>query len=168
MAAIWVTRNSLIGNTGNLIGYKSGLGLTFDEFCDIMPPEFHGIWFGDENDLLRVRAEEYEELIATLLYKLGNTKEPYNPLISANYLKYQKENPEIFSIFQDLFKSFTDLISNSVREFRTNSAKSNLINPIPFIESAEKKYGIKGKFIAVDIIERNLFHQHISPQDENK
>lgn len=40
MAAIWVTRNSLIGNTGNLIGYKSGLGLTFDEFCDIMPLNF--------------------------------------------------------------------------------------------------------------------------------
>lgn len=163
MGAIWINRNHLIGNTGNIIGYKSGLGLTIEEFNDIMPLQFHDIWFGDSNGLLRIRAEEYEELIASLLHKVGNTQSPYNPLISSKYLRYQKENPEFFNIFQDVFSLFSDFLSNEIKKYASNRLHSNTLNPKPFVELAAEKYGLAGRTIAIDILEQYILKQHVSP-----
>lgn len=69
MAGIWLKRSQLIGRASEVVGYKSGLGLTNEEFEDLIPKHFHDLWFGRRDALLRIRSEEFEELINYLLYE---------------------------------------------------------------------------------------------------
>lgn len=163
MGAILIKRNHLIGNTGEVVGYKSGLGLTLEEFNDIIPSPYHPYWFGESESFIRIRAEEYEELIAHLLHKLGNTESPNIPFISSKYLKIKDKDSEIFNIFLDLFSLFSDFLKNEIEEFKKDKLKSNKINPTPFIEFGHNKYGIKGRMVAIDILEQYTLKQHVSP-----
>jgi len=63
MGGIWIKRSQLIGRTSEILGYKSGLGLTHEEIGDMVRHEYHEYWFGDNDDLLRIRSEEFEGLM---------------------------------------------------------------------------------------------------------
>ncbi|WP_408895290.1 hypothetical protein [Paenibacillus taichungensis] len=76
MGAAWINRGVLVRQTAEVIGYKAGLALTKKEFDTIIPKHYYEIWEGPDAELLRIRSEEYDDLIAHLLYEVGNIESP--------------------------------------------------------------------------------------------
>lgn len=53
------------------VGYKTGLALSIDDLRSFIPEDYIFLLNGDLNAYTRIRAEEYEVILATLLYRLG-------------------------------------------------------------------------------------------------
>lgn len=155
---IWVNRGQLIGRTSEIIGYKSGLALTLEEFNDIVPIEFHSIWIGNNSDLLRIRSEEYENLITSLLYKVGNISSPSNIPSNIVLFKKYRDNQKLLNIFYDVRQS---LLLFMQKTFQTTGEK--LIDPTPFLKEVIKKYGEDGFQIAKEVLEGFNLELHRSP-----
>ncbi|MBG9444833.1 restriction endonuclease [Cytobacillus firmus] len=161
MGGIWTKRSQLIGRASEIIGYKSGLGLTREEFSDIIPNHFHNLWFGRDETLLRIRSEEFENLINYLLYKVGNIPSPSNvPSTIALYKKY-KNDPDALNMYQDLAKSFITFLNKISTKMKDTKEKS--INPEPFIKASKKKYGWPGVLMSIEILEGFNLDLHKSP-----
>ena len=109
--AIWVNRSELIGTTSEIVGYKSGLGLTKEEYSDIVPTESHRLWFGDDDDTLRIYPEEFEELITHLLFKVGNIESPTNEPFTISLRRKYKDNKELLDILMGLFTMFIESLN---------------------------------------------------------
>lgn len=161
MGAIWVKRNSLIGSTSEIIGYKSGLGLTKEELNDIIPNNLQRIWFGEDNQLLRIRSEEFEDLISHLLYKVGNIGTPSIISPTITLFKKYKEDPEKLEIYHELMKKFLDFMKIETRN--DNQNKNKTIDPTPYVDKAKEKYGLDGLVISIEIIEGFNLQLHKSP-----
>lgn len=67
----WFKRAELIGAATEAVGYKAGLTLTREAAAGLVGLDFSGLWTGADDATMRVRGEEFEALIAELLYKVG-------------------------------------------------------------------------------------------------
>ncbi|ELK46163.1 restriction endonuclease, partial [Halobacillus sp. BAB-2008] len=161
MGAIWVKRGDLVARTGDVVGYKSGLGLTKEEFDDIIPKEYHNYWHGENNGMLRIRSEEFEEIIAHSLYEVGNIQTPSIAPSSIRLFHKYKGNEELLYIFEELFREFIELLKSSTEAPKV--LKKNTIDPSPVIIKAKEKYGLSGLIVAQDIIEGHISDNHRNP-----
>lgn len=159
MAGIWVNRSQLIGRASEIVGYKSGLGLTNEEFEDIIPENFRNIWIGKSDDLLRIRSEEFESLINFLLYKVGNIESPSNVPSTITLFKKYRNDPDALTMYEELAKSFITFL---IKVTKSGSRTKN-INPEPFVKEAKKKYGLRGVLMSIEIIEGFNLDLHKSP-----
>ncbi|WP_162341594.1 restriction endonuclease [Paenibacillus paridis] len=154
--AISINRGKLIVTTSEIIGYKAGLGLTREEFADIMPKEHHRIWFGSDEDGIRIYPEEYEELISDLLNLLGNT-ESDSPSSSIIFTAVLRHKYGINSIEAELMSDIVPLFYNFLEK------ADKIFDPTPFINEARIKYGIIGEKVAIDLLKGFNNHMHKSP-----
>lgn len=161
--AIWISRNKLRSQTSEVIGYKSGLGLTLDEYNQIIPAQFHSFWFGDDQGILRIRSEEYEELISYLLYKVGNLKTPSTMPFSIVMYKKYRDSPKLFKIYMDLSTSFIKFLSQESQKLAPDNKK---IDPTSFVKMANAKYGKDGVKISLELLEGINSDLHRSPWGE--
>lgn len=159
MGGIWLKRSQLIGRTSEIVGYKSGLGLTHEEIGDMVHSEYHKQWYGDNDDLLRIRSEEFEELISEVLYRLGNIPSPsIAPSSIMLYHKYKK-TPKKLKMYTDLSAMFTEFL----RKTMSQPNISKILDPTPYAEEAISKYGAVGFKMAVEIMEGFNLQMHKSP-----
>ena len=75
MGAIWFRRANLVGTLNEMVGYKSGISLNTEQMADIAKQHADEL-VGDEDQSVRVRSEEFEELLASLLYGVVNVTTP--------------------------------------------------------------------------------------------
>ncbi|KQN96945.1 restriction endonuclease [Paenibacillus sp. Leaf72] len=159
MGAIWITRGVIVRQTSEMIGYKAGLALTREEFDDIMPKDFRELWLGDDEDLLRIRSEEYDGLIAELLYKLGNISSPDilpNVTLSKKYMKTSS-----YTLYADILKGWTEFLRKWMNQNKKSVNKE--IDPSSFLKNVITKHGLPGLEMAMEIIDTMMIQQHISP-----
>ncbi|WP_375102270.1 restriction endonuclease (plasmid) [Paenibacillus sp. RS8] len=159
MGAIWINRGGLVRQTSEMIGYKAGLALTRKEFDSIMPKKFKELWGGSEKELLRIRSEEYEGLIAHLLYAVGNISSP--DLLPYFSLTKKYFKTPLFSLYSEINKGWTMYLSNWMKQH--DNSKDKVIDPLPFLEGIIAKHGKDGLALAVELIETTITQQHISP-----
>jgi len=159
--AILVSRIELITTTSEIIGYKSGLALTREHLITLTPTYYADIWDGPDERVIRIRSEEFEEIIANILYQTGNTSTPSTmPLGVALYHKY-KENPELLSIYENVMFLFNEMLRKSLEDEQKTGNK--IIDPTPFFEACRESYGITGANMAVEILNDLDYQQHRSP-----
>jgi restriction system protein len=158
MSGIWTKRTQLIGRTSEIIGYKSGLGLNREELNDIIPKHFHNVWFGEDNILIRIRSEEYEELISHLLYEIGNIPSPSNAPASIVLYKKYRDDPEMLDLYNKLMSMFIKFMRQS-----TKSIRNEPIDVTPFIKEAEEKLGVNGLMMAIELVDSTIQQLHRSP-----
>lgn len=144
MATICFRPKEFADHLHELVGYKAGMALSIEHMCDLLietnyPDEI----ISSENDGIRVRAEEYEDLYYNLLYKVGAISQPYGgvDLLIDLSEKHSKDYGENFSeeIFQ-LFNFYT-LFDEKSKIYRNGAM---VFNPSRMIEVAKNKYGTKG------------------------
>lgn len=161
MGGIWVSRGALISTTSETIGYKAGIALTREEFNDIMPKEYHSLWIGPDDIILRIRSEEYEELIAKLLYAVGNiTSSDTAPITIAMFRKY-RDKPQLLNLFNEITLQWINFLEKEMSTI--NVQAKNTINPIPFLNDIKGKYGLPGLKIATELLEGQNQQLHRSP-----
>src|SRR5437660_11921350 len=76
MGGIWLSRNELITWTSEIAGYKSGLALSLLQIMRHASDESREFLTGDRDAFLRIRSEEFEGLLAEVLYGVGNIPSP--------------------------------------------------------------------------------------------
>ena len=58
-----------------MVGYTSGISLNTEQMADIAKEHADDL-VGEEDQNVRIRSEEFEELLAVLLYGIGNVSTP--------------------------------------------------------------------------------------------
>lgn len=161
MSGIWISRMELITTTSEIVGYKSGLALTREELTRFVPDDISSYWDGQDEDTIRIRSEEFEHLIATVLYGVGNIPSPsIAPPGIALFHKY-KNKKNVYKIFEDILKIFPEHMRQGMEKAMESGKKS--IDPTPFIEEAHKRHGIQGAKIALELLQDVALATHRSP-----
>lgn len=159
--AILVSGIELITTTSEIVGYKSGLALTREHLIRLTPAYYARIWDGPDERIVRIRSEEFEEIIANILYKTGNTSTPSTmPLGVAGYHKY-KGDPKLLSIWMDVTSLFTEMLRKGLEDEGTTGNKT--IDPTPFVEACRERHANIGANMAVEILKGLDYQQHRSP-----
>ena len=162
--AILTTRGQLVSSTGEIVGHKSGLALTRDRVASMLDDsDYSSVWNGPDEIMLRIRSEEYEELIAIVLHGVGNIPEPcVTPFGIKMHHKY-KSNPELYEVYCYTLSQFPDFIKDSVDLAQEMGTKT--LDPTPFVERVGLKHGITGKIMALELLKDLVACQHRNPWD---
>lgn len=160
MGAIWLTRLQLVTMTSEVVGYKSGLALSRRELTKLMPSDVKALWRGDDAALLRLRAEEVEQVVAAALHGVGNIPDPdiapFGIRVIRKYLK-----TELFPVVEDLLKALPSYMNAGMDAAQTQGKKT--VDPRPFLNHAKKKHGLFGAQIAVELMADLNLVLHRSP-----
>ena len=69
----------LADSLAETVGYKAGLTLSITEMCDhLSGTQYPEIIRASEANIVRLRAEEYDEVFYKLLHRVGYTQEEFN------------------------------------------------------------------------------------------
>jgi restriction system protein len=142
------------------VGYKSGLALDSDRLRELVDAVGYGDYWPDDPDAwYRIRAEEYEELFAGVLGRLGAgpPRRIFSPLIDVFHRA--KGDPEERALFDVIAPLYTKFLQASVTEARPGQEK---IDPRPFLSEAEK-HGAGGVRMAIELLELTNAHLEQSP-----
>ncbi|PJN59806.1 hypothetical protein PAEAM_28410 [Paenibacillus sp. GM1FR] len=157
MGAAWIHRGVIVRQTSEVIGYKAGLALTKKEFDSIISKQYYEIWQGPDEELLRIRSEEYDDLIAHLLYEVGNIASP-DPLPHVTLTKKYMNTP-LFSLYYEVANSWNLFLMTWMEQNSNNKD----IDPSSFVESIIANHGKPGFEMAMEVMRTTVAQQHISP-----
>lgn len=73
MGRIVFLRSELTGTLSELVGYKAGLALNEEQLAGHVDEHYSDLVVGDADEVITIRSEEAEELVAQLLYSVGHT-----------------------------------------------------------------------------------------------
>ncbi|TDX44398.1 restriction endonuclease [Orenia marismortui] len=152
MGAIWIKRAELVSTTGEIIGYKSGIALRKEKLSEYVPTNYENIWYGDDKQIIRIRSEDFEDLITSILYGIGNISTKSSAPFGIKLFHKYKHDSQKNKIFESLFKNFISFIEEKISDRN--------LDITPFIKKAEKLYGIEGVNMAFEIIESLQQTQH--------
>jgi restriction system protein len=116
MGAIWFSRAGLLGAVGEMVGYKSGVALDIPQIVDLSPEGYRDYFVGEMENAVRVRSEEFEEIIAGLLYGLGNIDSPSIAPASIKMYHRLKEKPEELKLYFSLLDAMSDRLAALIGE----------------------------------------------------
>ena len=107
MGCISGKRQVFIEKIAETIGYKSGLALSIDDLIKFTSPNYRFVFEGDPNSDIRLRAEEYDAIIATLLHGLGKiSSEDISNFVISLLQKYGYSDDFIYAMIA-LYSAFT-------------------------------------------------------------
>jgi restriction system protein len=142
------------------VGYKSGLALDADRLHEIVDELGLGrYWPNDEDSWYRIRSEEYEELFAGILGRLGAgpPQRIVSPIGEVHHRT--KRDPEQAALFGVIAPIYTEFLKVAVRETQPGTKK---IDPRPMLVEAEK-HGERGLRMAIELLELTNAHLFQSP-----
>lgn len=159
--AIVFSRIELITASSEIVGHKSGLALTRDQLFQLVPPDFHSLWDGSDADIMRIRSEDFEEMVVEILYRLGNIPNPsIKPFGITLYHKY-RHNPATLDLYTNIMQLFLDFLRNCLDEEKATGKK--VFVPDSFLENSRRRHGLPGEEMAVEVLEDWDLCQHRSP-----
>lgn len=150
MGSIIFAPKSLADSLSETAGYKAGLALSVKELCDnLSGTEFPDIILESEQNVIRIRAEEYDSIFYKLLYRIGYTEEEYNgDFTGAKY--FHKYKDTALAEWQGVTELFIKMWPQLLEESLANGSKA--VDPTAFIRVAHAKYGRLGLDMAMERI----------------
>ncbi len=135
MGRIWFRRIEMIGAISEIVGYKSGLALTRAEIMEHLP-EHTSTLMGDDDIVITLRAEEYQGMSSTLLYRLGCLPSPPILFPGIDMFHKYKEDEEKYELYESVLGLFLEMFP----DLEKRSPEGKPINLTPFLVKVEKKY----------------------------
>jgi len=135
MGGIWYRRIEMVGALSEIVGYKSGLALNRIEIVDHLP-EYESTLIGDDDAIIRLRAEDYEEILSTLLYRLGCIASPPIVFPGIGMFHKYKEDPKKYELYESVLGLFLKMFP----DLEKRSPKDEPIDLTPFLMEVEKRY----------------------------
>jgi restriction system protein len=118
MGAIWYQAIEFANTISELIGHKSGLALSRGEFVDHLneTPNWARLFQLPDDQMIRIRSEEVEALVAELLYRIGNieTSDIRFPGMFHQFKHDRKKLNKYFAIMEDYDRLFREAIDKAV------------------------------------------------------
>lgn len=147
MGGIWSPRIQIISELGELVGYKSGLALTREELQEHASDRGDILFQGDDDDTIRIRSEEVEEIYVQLLHSVGYVRTP-SPVPSFVQAVHEYKNTSLFPIYEELLGEFLKVLESATG----NPQPGTKIDPRPYVEASKAKHGDVGELIAMQIV----------------
>lgn len=123
------------GALSEIVGYKSGLALTRTEIVEHLP-EYEPTLMGDDDAIIRLRAEDYEEILSTLLYRLGCIASPPIVFPGVDMFHKYKEDPKKYELYESVLGFFLEMFP----DLEKRSPEDEPIDLTPFLVEVEKRY----------------------------
>jgi len=161
MGAIWFSRIELLTTASEIVGRKSGLALNRERVCELTPPSIADIWSGPDESMVRVRSEEFEQLVADLLFRVGNIPSPSIAPMGIRLFHKYKNDPLQFEIYKGVLGIFPEEMAAAMKDAETEGSKA--IDPTKFVKRSESLHGINGALLALELIEDLDQQLHRSP-----
>jgi restriction system protein len=156
MGAIWFRTREFGGTLSEHAGYKSGLALNEPRLREMLDEGGFGEVWPVEDRLMRIRAEEFEELFAYVLFRLGMGPERYEPSPGIAVWHRIKDDPVKVKLFEPIVKSFSAWLGSQMGGYGP-------VDPSPFVEEVKAEHGITAALMAVDLVKHAAERLNNSP-----
>lgn len=160
MGRIWTNRITVVTTLSETVGHKSGLALSREEMREHLSTH-HDVLDGRDEDTLGLRAEVFGEMVAKLLYQIGNIPSPDLMIPGlALYEKYRSD-PENLEILEQIVELYAE-VSPDIQWVHETTGKP--VNLDPFMTLVVERIG-GGQAIpvALDYIQSLQYAAHIDP-----
>jgi restriction system protein len=153
MGGIVFGRGTLADGLHETIGYKSGLAVSIPELCDLLTgTEYPDVILRNEENAIRLRSEEVQDLYYHALHKVGYSQKRFNGdyLGAFVYRKYAKHRQQLEGVTRLMYEWWPKMMAAALAAL---AAGTKSMDPRPFIQAAFDKFGKIGLDIAMDRIE---------------
>lgn len=156
MGAMHFRRIELVASLSEHVGYKAGLALTRERIAEMLDQQEDGLVLGDEDVMLRVRSETYDDYLCKLLYEVGNISSPESmPSIFSLYHKFAK-NKRMFPVYMAVQKLFNEYCEECFDK------RASPIDLNKFVGRAKVQHGVDGAKVALIIADCVVADMHKS------
>jgi restriction system protein len=169
MGAILLKGSEFQGMVSEVVGLKSGLALSGDEFQRLLEraPAFKGAWPKDLVQQVRYRSEEFEAVIAWLLYQLGNISSPSTTMPTLELLAKYRQSPKL-PICTDVMNTYVAFLTSRLQDVAVLGGdqapdSTKVLDPTPLAEMVTTKHGVDGLVILLELLRGQDEYLHRSP-----
>ena len=136
MGGIWIARNELITSISEIVGYKSGLALSKRRLLRHVSVDDRHHFQGPEANVVRIRSEEYEQLIANVLFGVGNIKiASCAPFAGRQYHRYKTDSVAL-NVYSNIVILFHHHLAAALRR-SGHVGENQIAEPILFRNGEE-------------------------------
>ena len=100
--------------------------------------------------MIRIRAEDLEDLFYKLMHRVGYTEEEFNGDVLGVGLYHKYRGTDKEEIHLGVRQLFVDIWPKVMEQ--TVKAGNKLLDPTPFIDAANKQYGAEGALLALELV----------------
>jgi restriction system protein len=157
--AIWITGQELQASMSEIVGYKSGIALSTKEMISLFE-DGEDVSLLMKEGMMRLYSTDIEELLASLLFKIGNIASPSTVPISIQLFHKIKDDPKKVEKYLAVLELFTLFMKKALDT--KEHIKNNKIDPSEFMNQAAR-HGREGVSYAVTLLDGVNHQLHISP-----
>ncbi|CEQ19406.1 restriction endonuclease [Paraclostridium sordellii] len=160
MARICMEKEEFKEEVKEIIGYKAGLILDDEDILKFLGANSSRLW-NSKSSSITFRAEEYEEIVYSVLNGVGYSKNSNPYLNMFSMINRYKSNEEIMNILDGVLELRINWYQQELERCKQSGDKK--INPILFLKQSYDKYGELGCKLAYEIIEDMVEYERCSP-----
>ena len=150
MGAIHLRRIALVTGLNEVVGYKAGVALKQEDMERMLPDDRAELFRGNAHDILRVRSEAFDDLLAKLLYGVGNTDSPTTMPRRIRIFHKVKNDKHLSAVYQKILELFVTWLRDELAEVDKSGKRS--LDPTSFLERADKACGHDGSAMAMEFV----------------
>lgn len=143
MGALIFDEGALADHLHEIVGYKAGVAASIEHLCDLLSgTRYVDLIRESEEEITRIRSENYEEMYFILIHKVGLTDRVVSPI--DNMFRFHERLRDIggeqFAL--GIWKIYSEEVSKAADFAR--AAKKDKADPTQLIRRAAREYGQKG------------------------
>ncbi len=161
MAALWFEPEVLVDSLSETVGYKAGLALSVEAMCDhLAGTQYADLLLASEHQMIRVRAENYDELFYKLLYAIGYTEDEYDGDYLGIRLFHKYRGTANEKVYMRTGELFLQCMPPLIEQAKKTDTK---VDPIPYLKACADELGPAGLDIAIERLDAIDLGLKLSP-----
>lgn len=163
MGGITMARVSFVDQFTEIVGFKSGIIITPDQLTDLLGDydvDLAAKLRPDGPDGFRMYSTEFEDVVAHLLYKLGNIDSPRVMSASAQLYHQFKDDPKTLDRYYGVLEAYIAFMDDVLAGPPPEGGK---LDPEPLLRVVAERFGNAGLDMVMALIKGVNLQNHISP-----
>lgn len=163
MGSVHLSRQTALDFFCETVGYKAGLIVTVERLADLLRDydERLSAQMVDPDQLgFRFHSTEVEDIIAHLLFKVGNIDDPSTMPGHIQIYHRVKDSPYDLAVYQHVMQCYVDFMNDVMED---KPPPGTALDPEPFMRASMDPCGRAGLEMAMEIMQSINNQLHISP-----
>jgi restriction system protein len=148
VGGIWLRTREFGGSLSETAGYKSGLALEEARLRELLHDGGYADLWPTEDGVMRIRSEEYEEVFAYVLHRLGIGPRRVSPSVLIPVRHRVKDDPKLGPLFEPVAAMFVAFLQQAVK-----GPVGPPIDSKPFLDEVMEHHGVEGALLATQMLE---------------
>jgi restriction system protein len=157
MARFWLSKGVLVNELFEVTGFKAGVCIEFDDMLRFVEDlDYCKILKSNLNNLITIRAEEYEDMYYSILQGVGHIpKDIYDPRAAPGIVlchKYRSDKEKL-ELALKVYEIVNKWFFSEYRKIREQTGTNKMPDPTPAITECKERYGYDGAMLCLEILE---------------